>query len=107
MTRQYADQIHVRSSEPVDQAHGYPGAVTPQQFLWRGRLYLVREVLAHWLESAVWWGGSRQSLEGEIPAHEREVWRVEAHSGRSSVPGVFDICRDGATGQWMLTRTID
>ncbi len=28
---------------------------TPAQFLWRGRLYVVREVLAHWTESGQWW----------------------------------------------------
>lgn len=107
MTRQYADQIHVRPSGPTDQSHGQHEVGTPHQFLWRGRLYLVREVLAHWLESAAWWGGSKQALEGEIPSHEREVWRVEAQSGRSSVPGVYDLCRDGVTGQWILTRSID
>ena len=27
----------------------------PAQFLWRGRLYVVREVLARWTESGGWW----------------------------------------------------
>jgi hypothetical protein len=27
----------------------------PVQFLWRGRLYVVREVLARWTESGGWW----------------------------------------------------
>ena len=27
----------------------------PAQFLWRGRLYLVREVLSRWTESGAWW----------------------------------------------------
>ena len=27
----------------------------PAQFLWRGRLYVVREVLSRWTESGGWW----------------------------------------------------
>jgi hypothetical protein len=27
----------------------------PTQFLWRGRLYVVREVLARWTEAGGWW----------------------------------------------------
>lgn len=30
-------------------------AGAPEQFLWRGRLYLVRDVLAHWVELGTWW----------------------------------------------------
>ncbi|MCU1590723.1 MAG: hypothetical protein JWP11_1979, partial [Frankiales bacterium] len=29
----------------------------PEQFLWRGRLYVVRAVLARWTESGGWWRG--------------------------------------------------
>ena len=29
--------------------------VAPAQVLWRERLYLVREVLAHWVETTPWW----------------------------------------------------
>ncbi len=27
----------------------------PQQFLWRGRLWQVREIVAHWVEVGAWW----------------------------------------------------
>ena len=60
-----------------------PSEDSPDQFLWRGRLYVVRAVIAHWIESSAWWGGSRRALEGALPAHEHEVWRVEAQAGRS------------------------
>ena len=33
----------------------------PDQFLWRGRLYVVREVLARWTESGSWWRGTSMS----------------------------------------------
>ena len=44
MTRLHADAVEVarRDDEPA-------------QFLWRGRLYVVREVLARWTESGGWW----------------------------------------------------
>lgn len=44
MTRLHTDPVEVRSERDV-----------PAQFLWRGRLYLVREVLARWTESGQWW----------------------------------------------------
>lgn len=33
----------------------------PAQFLWRDRLYVVREVLASWTESGGWWQGAALS----------------------------------------------
>jgi hypothetical protein len=44
MTRLHADPVEVRCERDV-----------PAQFLWRGRLYLVQEVLARWTESGQWW----------------------------------------------------
>lgn len=60
-------------------------------FLWRGRLYVVREVLGHWHERREWWSAAAaRALRGEEtlghrPAEPQEpsfaVW-----SGDSSVP---------------------
>jgi len=44
MTRCYADPVEVRRRDE-----------DPAQFLWRGRLYVVRGVLAHWVEIGEWW----------------------------------------------------
>jgi hypothetical protein len=33
----------------------------PEQFLWRGRLYVVRAVLAEWVEAGQWWEPRRAS----------------------------------------------
>jgi hypothetical protein len=52
MTRLHADPVEVRKRDDV-----------PEQFLWRGRLYVVREVLARWTEAGRWWEGAAvQSL---------------------------------------------
>jgi hypothetical protein len=111
MSRTYAEPIAVRSVS-VERAPGDPEpwdsqARGPAQFLWRGRLYVVRSVIGHWIESSTWWGGSRRALEGAIPPHEHEVWRVEAQAGRCASAGVYDLCRDVTADHWVLTRALD
>ena len=73
----------------------------PSQFVWRGRLYVVRGVLAHWVEVGAWW---RSRLPDGLPARVdergREVWRVEAPAGRSGTPGVYDLAYDEAAASW-------
>jgi hypothetical protein len=124
----------------VHQGYGEPVEVrrrddVPEQFLWRGRLYLVRAVLAHWTESGGWWRGAavRTLVAGdgssrsaglpvpsaELDDHERDWWRVEAGSGRlaalsagvSAHAGVYDLCFDwshpSADGAWTLARVLD
>jgi Family of unknown function (DUF6504) len=95
----------------------------PVQFLLRERLYLVRAVLAHWLEPAGWrWSGpSRPSPPGvpklpqrmpsasqasrPIPVGRagRELWRVQAAAGRTASPAVFDLCCARALPRWTAT----
>lgn len=70
----------------------------PEQFLWRGRLWSVRDVLA------------RPGVEHGVP----EVWRVRAAAGRlaallrevgdRSATGavVVDLAFDWVTGDWRL-----
>ena len=88
--RRYDEPVQVRLSEGPDGTHGGGGPV-PDAFLWRNRLYVVREVLASWLEREAWWeqpasGGSRA-----VP--ERTVWRVEAGAGRALGTGVYDLAQ--------------
>ena len=95
MVRRFDEPVQVRMEE-VD---------TPAAFLWRGRLYLVREVLGQWRERRSWW---RESATGAA-ASERRVWRVEAGAGAGGARGVFDLGLDGAgaDGPWLLLRTQD
>ncbi|HEY5335628.1 MAG TPA: DUF6504 family protein [Mycobacteriales bacterium] len=110
MTRCHADPVEVvrRDDEPM-------------QFLWRGRLHLVRAVLDHWVESAPWWRGpavtalqagaradrSAPGLGALGLADDREVWRVEAGAGRSGPVGVFDLTFVPDDGRWLLVRVHD
>lgn len=120
MTRRYDDQVDVRRG---DQA--------PREFLWRGRLYVVRDVLGHWMETTAWWqGAAARALLGttdgaagaggahpdpgvsprgvlEVGDGDREVWRVEASAGRARGSGIYDLCFDEEAGTWFLARTLD
>lgn len=115
MVRRYDDAVEVR------------GEGEPRQFLWRGRLYVVRDVLAHWYERSAWWdGASARAVRGDGAdgaaggttrtgtrgaGGEREVWRVEASAGRSAGSGVYDLCASTPAPDrppsWRLLRLSD
>lgn len=76
------------------------GVEVPTLFLWRGRVHLVRAVLAQWSQRVPWWRAEDPVDEGL----ERRVWRVEAGAGRSMGTGVYDLVQDD---RWWLTRVSD
>jgi hypothetical protein len=88
-----AEEVHVQC-EPDEVA-------APGRFVWRGRLYLVRRVLAHWIEVGPWWRDLTAA-----DHRDREVWRVEAAAGRQGITGTYDLCREG-TERWVLVRSYD
>jgi hypothetical protein len=48
-----------RYDDPVEVRKGMVGSLeAPEQFLWRGKLWKVRDVLAHWVETGPWWQSS-------------------------------------------------
>ena len=112
--RRYDDSVEVRK--------GMVGAVeAPEQFLWRGRLWKVRDVIAHWVETGPWWQsagvraviGSDEATEaGSQPGvvdllSEREMWRVEAGTGMTTSGGVFDLSFSWSDGSWQLVGCVD
>ncbi|MBA2698197.1 MAG: hypothetical protein H0U61_05425 [Nocardioidaceae bacterium] len=126
--RSYHDVIDVRRGLVA-------GQEAPEQFLWRDRLWVVRDVLAHWVETGAWWeqaglaallgagvtpdsgtsadgatvgaGLSGGRLGAELLA-ERDVWRVEAGRGRAGgTAGVFDLAFDWGDAQWRLIGCAD
>ena len=116
--RRYDDPVEVRRG----MVPGDRGAVEgPEQFHWRGRLWKVHDVVAHWMETGAWWQSSEvapvlgaddaPSPSSGSSVHEllgeREVWRVEAGQGRASGRGVFDLVFDWSRGSWVLTRCWD
>ncbi len=134
MVRVYAELVDVRGSARPEAAAGHlPQA--PAAFVWRSRLYVVREVVGHWRERRSWWSGTAaRAVYGDgdpapeaVPelaagpdlgpdlgadlGAEHEVWRVEASRGHSYHLGVFDLCRElstqGRPGVWRLLRVAD
>lgn len=123
--RRYEDPVEVRKGLVT-------GVAGPEQFLWRGRLWKVRAVLAHWVETGPWWqsSGVHAVIGSDEPASEvsaaprslddllgeRELWRVEAGLGaRAGVDGadgadgggVFDLAFDWSDGSWQLVGCVD
>ena len=117
--RQYDDPVEVRRGETEG----------PDQFLWRGRLWKVRAVLAHWVETGPWWqsSGVRALVGSDDPTRmvgsddaagavaeagvtdllvERELWRVEAGRDRDHA-GVFDLSFNWTDGCWQLVGCAD
>jgi len=96
--RRYDDPVEVRRGLVAGPGGDVEG---PEQFLWRGRLWKVRGVVAQWVETGAWWQSSGvhavlgSDEPGDAPAGtltlerpvgtdlvaEREVWRVEAARG--------------------------
>ncbi|MEI2712772.1 MAG: DUF6504 family protein [Nocardioides sp.] len=117
--RRYEDLVEVRRGV-VGGAVGEPGEEGPAQFLWRGRLWKVRTVLAHWVETGSWWhsdrvravvGSDDAELAGESAGStdllaEREFWRVEAGRGEGD-GGVFDLSFSWDEGSWQLVGCVD
>jgi hypothetical protein len=89
----------------------------PEAFIWKGRLYVVREVLAQWRERRAWWHDALDAEEAQVrpgetllaAASEQHVWRVEASPGWSFTPGVYDLAHDASPrgDRWSLVRVAD
>jgi uncharacterized protein DUF6504 len=116
-----------RYDEAIDVRRGLvSGQDAPAQFLWRERLWVVRDIIAHWVETGAWWEQPGVSvLFGGLDASEepppqpddgsarcadllgeKEIWRVEAMRARAGA-GVFDVSFDWTLGQWRLVCCID
>ena len=110
-----------RYDDPVEVRKGMVGSrEAPEQFLWRGRLWKVRDVLAHWVETGPWWQssgaravvGRRRLRRGAARSAthdlltEREMWRVEAGTGMTNA-GVFDLSFSWSDGRWQLVGCAD
>ena len=111
MVRRYEESIEVRAGVDVQDP-------SPSAFLWRGRLYVVRDVIGHWRERRPWWRealdpdeSAAGGLDCPVPLDlEHEVWRVEASPGRLAGTGVYDLGMDGMNGparSWRLLRVAD
>lgn len=111
-----------RYGDPVEVRKGVVGVLeAPEQFLWRGKLWKVRDVVAHWVETGPWWqsagaravvgtdAGDDEKALSELGADllaEREMWRVEAGVGATGL-GIFDLAFSWSDGNWQLVGCLD
>ncbi len=101
----------------------------PQQFIWRDRLLLVKEIQGRWSRSTAWWESPRVSAArgdaattasstdampmstatdatvGTDLLEEMEVWRVEAGNGMQR--GVYELARSVGRENWVLQAVCD
>jgi hypothetical protein len=78
-----------RYDDPVETRMGLVSGVEgPEQFLWRGRLWKVRAVVAHWVETGPWWqsGGARAVIGSDEPVPDDSDRRSS-----SSRPPIADL----------------
>lgn len=68
----------------------------PTQFVWRGRLLRILTVQTLTRASTAWWQHPDRT-----GIREREVWRVEAESGRAG-RGVYELARTVGENDWQL-----
>ena len=57
MARRVGEPVVVKVRAEGEASAAHP-AGAPTSFLWRGRLWKVRAVVAHWVETGPWWQGS-------------------------------------------------
>lgn len=120
MVRRLLEQVEVKPVVDESGCH-------PSEFIWKGRLYVVRQVLSHWSERRAWWhevgvaddldaaglGSSAEAASApgaalERAAEERQVWRVEASPGWSFSSGIYDLAAvPVGAGGWSLVRVQD
>jgi len=127
--RRYEEPIEVRETrqgqgQGQGQVSGAADGADPAQptaFVWRGRLYVVRDVLGHWRERRAWWRDALDPREAPVraavptgpggpvvaPDLEQDVWRVTASPGRMLGTGVYDLARAGQALRWRLVRVAD
>lgn len=109
-----------RYDEAIEVRRGLvQGVEAPEQFLWRGQLWRVGAIIAHWVETGPWWEhrdvhallGVEETVDAPGPSTpsaaallaECETWRVDASRGGLGRRGVFDLAFEWSGGRWRLT----
>jgi hypothetical protein len=107
LARRCADPVEVVRHDDV-----------PAQLRWRGRWYVVDEVLDHWVLTGAWWHGAAVTgmITGdagdaaELPAgiedEERESWCVVARPRRGA-PVVLELRVSWSTATWTVAGVGD
>ena len=95
--RRYGIEHTFENGEPLSKRYDHEVEVErdagmPAAFSWRGRRWVVADVIGRWRIEGRWWAEGR----------DREYWRIEARGG-----AVFDLYHDRTGGRWHLERVWD
>ena len=97
MSKRYADPVVVEAPEGSLEA-----------FSWRGKRYIVRQVLCRWREAGGWWESTKDTAQPWARGDAKEIWRIDAQPETNGLPpGTYELCRDLKAGGWTLFRVWD
>ena len=80
-----------RYDEPIEVRRGLvAGQEAPEQFIWRDRLWVVRDVVSHWVETGAWWDqegiAALLGVGAEQSGAEQNAGSGRASAGVTAVP---------------------
>ena len=97
VSKRYAEDVTVEAPE---------GSL--ESFWWRGKRYIVRQVLCTWREAGGWWEPSSEPAQPWARGDSREIWRIDAQPETNGLPaGTYELSRDLRSGSWTLFRVWD
>ena len=76
--RRFSDPVEVRVGEPE----------RPEAFIWRGRLYVVRDVLSQWRERRAWWRDALDAEEADVVPGSSIAAAASEDLARRGEPGL-------------------
>ena len=97
--RRYDDPVEVRTGI-VDGVEG------PAQLVWRDRLWQVRAVVAHWVETAPWW--DQPAVQGLLGVHDERSERRsdELPDGDRGDPAALGPVATGSVASLVAERDV-
>ena len=107
--RRYDDPVEVRRGMVAGPGGTQEG---PEQFLWRGRLWKVCDVMAHWVETGAWWRsrGAGAVLgtdtERQDPPWPVLGWVLDPDDGAEGRPGPDSTGEVGYSHRGKLARPL-
>ena len=90
MARRIGEAVAVRVAEQAAVGEKAMSVQMPASFIWRDRVYVVREVLGYWRERKAWWNtAAARAVHGDV---------VEEAAGASA---------EGRVGEGAVQRSVD
>ena len=103
--RRYDDPVEVRRGMVAGPGGPQEG---PEQFLWRGRLWKVCDVMAHWMETGAWWRsrGAGAVLGTETEDGALAVMTAPASAGQPGSAGPSVSSGPSVSGDLLAEREV-